>query len=103
MKEDLFCEGELVTVVKGLKNDKALGADSLVNEFFKYGGHEVRNKLLKIMNMSLEKGEIPSKLLSMMIHFTLKDAVDKVFKEEQYGIRNGRGCVNQILTLRLVI
>ena len=28
-----------------------MGADSVINEFLKYGGFEVRNKLLKIMNM----------------------------------------------------
>ena len=33
MKEDLFCEEELVTVLKGLKDNKVPGADSVVNEF----------------------------------------------------------------------
>ena len=41
MKEDLFCEEELVTVLKGLKNNKAPGADSVINEFLKYDGSEV--------------------------------------------------------------
>ena len=135
MKEDLFCEEELATVLKGLKNNKAPGADSVVNEFLKYGGSEVRNKLLKIMNMIFEKGEVPndfrktlikplykkgdksecgnyrgislvsvgSKLLSNMILFRLRDAVDKVLREEQCGFRKGRGCVDQIFTLRLII
>ena len=55
MKEDLFCEEELATVLKGLKNNKSPDADSLVIEFLKYAGSEVRNKLLKIMNMIFEK------------------------------------------------
>ena len=38
-----------------------------------------------------------------MIHFRLRYAVDKVIRKEQYGFRKGRGCVDQILTLRLVI
>ena len=42
MKQDLFCEGELATVLKGLKNNKAPGADSVINKFLKYGGSEVR-------------------------------------------------------------
>ena len=46
VKEDLFYEEKLPTVLKGLKNNKAPRADSLVNEFLKYGGSEVRNKLL---------------------------------------------------------
>ena len=32
----------------------------MVNEFLKYGGSEVINKLLKIMNMIFEKGEVPN-------------------------------------------
>ena len=107
----------------------------MVNEFLKCGGSEVRNKLLKIMDMSFEKGEVHndfmktlfkplykiddkseccnyrgislvsvgSKLLSNMILFRLKDAIDKVLREEQCGIRKGRGCVYQFFTLRLII
>ena len=43
MKGDLFCEGELATVLKGLKYNKASGAYSVVNEFLKYGVSEVIN------------------------------------------------------------
>ena len=57
VKEDLFCEEDLVTVLKGLKNSKAPDADSVVYEFLKYSGSEVRNKLLNIMNIVLEKRE----------------------------------------------
>ena len=32
----------------------------MVNEFFKYGGYEVRDKLLKTMNMIFEKVVVPS-------------------------------------------
>ena len=49
MKEDLFCEEELATVLKGLKNNDAPGADSVIKEFLNYGGSEVKNKLLKII------------------------------------------------------
>ena len=58
MKTDLFCEEKLATVLKGLKNNKAPGSDSSLNEFLKYGGSKVRNKLLKIMNMIFEKGYV---------------------------------------------
>ena len=53
----MFCEEELATVLKGLKNNKAPSADSVINEFLKY---EFRNKLLKIMNMIFEKGKVPN-------------------------------------------
>ena len=52
-----FCEEELAIVLKGLKNNKAPGAHCAVNDFLKYGVSEVRNKLLKIMNMILKKGK----------------------------------------------
>ena len=38
MKEDLFWEEKLATVLKGLKNNRDPGADSVVNEFLKYDG-----------------------------------------------------------------
>ena len=58
VKEDFFCEGELVTVLKVLRNNKAAGADSVVNDFLKYGDYEVKLKLPKIMNMIFEKEEV---------------------------------------------
>ena len=44
-----------------------------------------------------------SKLLSNMGQFRLKDAVDKVSREEERGSKKVRGCVDQIFTLRLII
>ena len=41
VKENLFYEEQLATVQKGLKHNKAPGADSGINEFLKYGGSEV--------------------------------------------------------------
>ena len=48
--ENLFCQEELTTVLIGLKNNKAPGADIVVNEFLKYGGSEVKIKLQMITN-----------------------------------------------------
>jgi len=39
----------------------------VVNDFLKYGGSEVRNKLLKIMNMIFEKGEVPNDFRKTLI------------------------------------
>ena len=38
-----------------------------------------------------------------MILFRLRNAVDKVSREEQCGFRKGRGCVDHVFTLRLII
>ena len=38
-----------------------------------------------------------------MILFRLTDFVDKVLREEKCSFRKGRGCINQIFTLRLII
>ena len=58
----MFNEEELAIVLKGVNNNKAPGADSMINEFLKYGGSEVWNKLLKITNVIFEKGEVPNVL-----------------------------------------
>ena len=55
----MFSEEESAKVLKELKNNRAPGADTVVNEFLKYGGSEVKNKLLMIMNMIFGKGEAP--------------------------------------------
>ena len=67
VKQDLFSEEELVKVLKWWKNNKASDADSVVNEFLKYGGSEVRNKLLKIKKMIFEKGEVPNNFRKTLI------------------------------------
>ena len=54
-----FCSFDYYFKLYFLRN-KALGADSVVNEVLKYGGSDVRNKLLKIVNMIFEKGEVPN-------------------------------------------
>ena len=59
VKEDLLSEEELATGLKGLKNNEAPSAVSVINEFLIYDGSEVRIKLLKIMDMIFEKGELP--------------------------------------------
>ena len=58
VKEDSFRQEELVTALKGLKDNKIQGAGNVVNEFLKYGSSEVRNKQLTIMNTIFEKDEV---------------------------------------------
>ena len=84
VKEDLFCEEELATILKGLKNDKAPGANSVINEFLKYDVSEVRNKLLKIMNMIFEKGKVPNDFKKTLIKPMHK-------KSDKSECRNYRG------------
>ena len=54
----------------------------MVNEFLKYGGSEVRNKLLKIMNMIFEKGAAPRNFRRISI----KSLYMKCDKSEYSGI-----------------
>ena len=74
-KGDLFCEEELATVLKGLKNNKARGADSVVNDFLKYGGSGVKIKLLEIMNMIFEKGEVHNDFRKTLINPYIRKVV----------------------------
>jgi hypothetical protein len=64
---------KLATVLKGLKNNKAPGADRMVNEFFKYGSSEVRKRLLKLMNMIFEKEEVPNDFRKILIRTPLSE------------------------------
>ena len=84
VKEDLFSEDELATVLKELKNNNASGADSMIDEFLKCGGCKVRNKLLKIMNMIFEKGEVPNDFRKTLIKPLYK-------KGDKSECRNYRG------------
>ena len=65
-KTEKFAE-KLATVLKGLKNNKAPGADSVVSELLRYGGSEVRNMFLKIMDMIFEKEEVPNDFRKSLI------------------------------------
>ena len=44
----------------------------MVNEFLKYGGSKIRNKLPKIMNMIFEKGEVPNSFRKTLIKLLYK-------------------------------
>jgi hypothetical protein len=68
VKEDTFWEEELATGLKGLKNNKTPDADTVVSEFLKYGGYEVRNKLLKFMDIIFEKLKVPSDIWKTLIN-----------------------------------
>ncbi len=46
---------------------------------------------------------IPSKVLSKVLLARIDEAIDKKLREEQAGFRKGRGCIDQIFTLRNII
>ena len=56
----------------------------MINESLKYGGSEVRNKLLKIMNMIFEKGDVPNDFRKTIIKALYK-------KGDKSECRNHRG------------
>ena len=43
---------------------------------------------------------IPSKILAKIIINRLSNVVDSRLREEQAGVRNGKGCIDQIFALR---
>jgi hypothetical protein len=53
-----------VKVLKGLKGNKAPGADRVVNEFHKYGGSEFGGKYGVLI---FEKGEVPNDFRKTLI------------------------------------
>jgi hypothetical protein len=75
VKEDLFCEEELATALKGFKNNKAPVAESVVNEFLKYGGSEIESKLLKIVNRIFEKGEVTNNYKKTLINHCISKGI----------------------------
>ena len=46
---------------------------------------------------------VPSKIMAKIIIRRMSDAVDKSLRKEQAGFRKGRGCADQIFTLRNII
>ena len=48
--------GELKHTIKGLKNKKAVGPDSIANEFLKSATDDLLNLILDFSNLNLEKG-----------------------------------------------
>ena len=75
---------------------------------------DLRKTLIKTLYKKGDKSEcrnyrgislasVGSKFLSKMILFRLRDAADKVLRIEQCGLRKGRGCVDQVFTLRSLI
>ena len=65
MKGDLFCREKLVAALKRIKNNKASGDNSLVNNFFKLGDYKVRNKSMRIIRFETEK--VPSDFRTTLI------------------------------------
>ena len=71
---------------------------TLIKPLYKKGD---KNECVNYRGINLVS--VGSKLLSNTILFRLRAAVDEVLREEQCGFRKGRGCVDRILTLRLII
>ena len=71
---------------------------TLIKPLYKKGE---KSEFRKYQSISLVS--VCCKLLSNMILFRLRDDIDKVLREEVCGLRKGRGCVDQIFTLRLMI
>ncbi|XP_065565861.1 uncharacterized protein LOC136030718 [Artemia franciscana] len=69
----------------------------LIKPLYKKGFKNERDNYRGISLIS-----VGTKLLSMMILFRPRHAIDKVLREEQNGFRKGRGCIDRIFTLGLI-
>ena len=70
---EIFTMGELKHTIKGLKNKKAVGPDSIANEFLKSAPDDLLNLILDFLNLNLEKGIIPSNWCFDLIALIHKD------------------------------
>ena len=74
---EIFTMGELKHTIKGLKNKKAVGPDSIANEFLKSATDDLLNLILDFLNLNLEKGIISSNwcfdLIALVHKYGLKD------------------------------
>ena len=77
---------ELDKVVNDLQNSKAPDKSGMRNEFIKYGGKDLRQSLLILLNEIMEKGDIPNKWKSMRIKSLYKKKGDRREMENQRGI-----------------
>ena len=59
IEEKSITKEETCNAIKRLKNGKAQGVDNVPNEFLKYGGEELYERLTKIFNEILDTGYIP--------------------------------------------
>ena len=46
---------------------------------------------------------VPGKVLNRIILERLKNEVDNILRDHQAGFRQGRGCIDQIATLRIIV
>lgn len=128
----LFENAEIKQKLTKLKNRKAPGTDNIPNEFLKYGGKELINKLTILFNKIITTGEVPDdwhKSITIPIFkkgqktnpqnyrgITLLNTSMKLFtslikdkletqitgREEQQGFRRGRSVTDAIFVMKQI-
>ena len=116
----------IVAAIRSLKNGKAPGQDSLNAELFKaeplftaiWDEKQLPEDWTKGVIVKIPKKEalsncnnwrgitllsVPSKILAKIIIKRISEAVDQQLRKERAGFRPGRGCTDQIFTLRNII
>ena len=77
---------ELSKAIQRLKNNKAADRHGMKNEFIKYGGEELRETLLNLLNEILRSQEIPDRWKQMNIKAIYKNKGDRREMKNQRGI-----------------
>ncbi len=109
---------EVQESVREMKAGKAAGLDGAAAECLKSGGATVVEWLVKLLNVCFLISMVPIDWTSACVVPLYKDKADKyectsfrgisllsvlgVIWDEQGGLRRGRGCVDQIFTVRQV-
>lgn len=58
LDQEIQCT-ELNAILRKLKTNKAPGPDGITNEFLRYLPHEMKNQLINLMNLVMQRGETP--------------------------------------------
>ena len=92
-----FTMEELDDVVDRLKCKKACGVDNIINEFIKYSSHEMRSALVRLFNLILNSGIVPTEWCISLIQPLYKNKGSKL-DANNYRVISLISCIGKVFT-----